>query len=152
MSADGDYADALAKWVEEGSDLVGPCPVCATEVGALRKRNGSYRLIVHCGHRAEVERLLAMRAAQINGNGTEPHLAAKPASAREPEPEKRAGPALDSWKLAIHDRARHLCETLMEAGGIGADLLRTQPLEAFIATVNEQRNLPNDHLRMTLMG
>lgn len=55
-------------------------------------------------------------------------------------------PSVDSWKAVLYDRAHHECETLVNAGGIGAGLLTMQPLESYIATINQNRNVTNDSL------
>jgi hypothetical protein len=50
----------------------------------MQRADGSYHAIVHCGHRAEVDQLLAELVTQRNANGTRPHPTAKPESTSQP--------------------------------------------------------------------
>lgn len=103
MSA-GDYADALAKWREDGRHLVGPCPVCQEEVGTLGNR-----LIVHCGHKVEVERLVAQFAAQIAGKANGARPGAKSATAeskRAPQADRAEIPPIPPVYSSVEEIKR----------------------------------------------
>jgi AAA domain len=65
-------------------------------------------------------------------------------SATNEEPKREPGDpelqALLSWQYAIAHRVREKCDQWLREGGAAASLLRTDTLEAFIATVDEERN------------
>jgi hypothetical protein len=89
----------------------------------------------------------AIQAALINGNSNGARPDPRPASESDLERERSTGPTLDTWLLVIHDRARaEIDKTFRRHGALAAEMLRTAPIETFIATVNAQRNLPNDNL------
>jgi hypothetical protein len=139
--------DVLDRWEERpNKSRYGPCGVCGAEITATLRANGEWAKHVPCGHGPEANRLLARLKARINGNGAGLHPEEEPAAESAPEPKRPIWPKLDTWRLVVHDRARtEIDKTFRRHGALAAEMLRTEPIETFIATVNKQRNLLNDH-------
>src|ERR1700687_4077205 len=121
------------------------CPNHSQKTVTIAPKINKYAVFCpeHCPEEDLPPALLAGIRIELSNGGDGKEPAPKPATNGK---RNHGQPSVDSWKLALYDPAHHECETLLKAGGGIAGMLTTEPLESFIATINQHRNIANDPL------